>query len=79
VIPTVAGCPAARKHGQSRAYRSAGVASICASSPVATPRNGAGRAGKSCFNFSQPDPELFNELAALTEAGFRDYRDKGYV
>jgi hypothetical protein len=35
--------------------------------------------GKSCFNFNQPDPALLQELAELTEAGFSDYRDKGYV
>jgi hypothetical protein len=35
--------------------------------------------GKSCFNFASPDEALFNELAALTEAGFQDYRKKGYV
>ena len=35
--------------------------------------------GKSCFNFTKVDPELFEELAALTEAGFEDYRSRGYV
>jgi hypothetical protein len=35
--------------------------------------------GKSCFNFTAPDAALFAELAALTEAGFRDYRERGYV
>jgi hypothetical protein len=35
--------------------------------------------GKSCFNFNKLDPALFQQLAELTEAGFSDYRDKGYV
>ena len=35
--------------------------------------------GKSCFNFSTPDAALFKELAALTKAGFDDYRQQGYV
>jgi catechol 2,3-dioxygenase-like lactoylglutathione lyase family enzyme len=35
--------------------------------------------GKSCFNFTKVDPALFEELAALTRAGFEDYRSKGYV
>jgi hypothetical protein len=35
--------------------------------------------GKSCFNFTKVDPALFEELAALTQAGFDDYRAKGYV
>lgn len=29
--------------------------------------------GKSCFNFTAPDPALFAELAALTEAGARAF------
>jgi hypothetical protein len=35
--------------------------------------------GKSCFNFTSSDALLFEELAALTEASFRDYQKKGYV
>jgi len=35
--------------------------------------------GKSCFNFTTADPSLFDELASLTEAGFDDYADRGYV
>jgi len=35
--------------------------------------------GKSCFNFTAEDPDLFAELAALTESGFEDYRQRGYV
>lgn len=35
--------------------------------------------GKSCFNFTSSDTALLSELAALTEAGFQDYREKGYV
>src|SRR5712692_5202159 len=30
--------------------------------------------GKACFNFTAPDKQLFNELAKLTEAGFRRYK-----
>ncbi|MEM9056191.1 MAG: hypothetical protein AAGD86_01865 [Pseudomonadota bacterium] len=35
--------------------------------------------GKSCFNFTQPDDALFEELAALTERGFDDYVRQGYI
>jgi hypothetical protein len=35
--------------------------------------------GKSCFNFTKVDPALFEELAALTQAGFDDYLKRGYV
>jgi len=35
--------------------------------------------GKSCFNFVAVDKVLFKELAALTKAGFRSYKDQGYV
>jgi hypothetical protein len=35
--------------------------------------------GKSCFNFTTVDDSLLQELAALTEAGFRDYEQQGYV
>jgi hypothetical protein len=35
--------------------------------------------GKSCFNFTSLAPSLFDELAALTEAGFNEYRRKGYI
>lgn len=35
--------------------------------------------GKSCFNFKVADEALFEELAALTQAGFEDYRQQGYV
>ena len=30
--------------------------------------------GKSCFNFTKPDPALLKELAKLTEAGYKRYR-----
>jgi hypothetical protein len=29
--------------------------------------------GKSCFNFKKPDAELFAQLKALTERGFKKY------
>jgi hypothetical protein len=35
--------------------------------------------GKSCFNFSDSDPELFAELAALTEAAYQDYKSLGFA
>lgn len=35
--------------------------------------------GKSCFNFAEVDEPLFEELAALTEAGFASYKKQGYV
>ncbi len=35
--------------------------------------------GKSCFNLGAEDPELFDELAVVTDSGFEDYRQRGYV
>lgn len=35
--------------------------------------------GKSCFNFSAPDPALFAELAALTDRGFDRYKHAGML
>jgi hypothetical protein len=35
--------------------------------------------GKSCFNFSAPDPVLFRELAALTSGGFALYKRKNLL
>jgi hypothetical protein len=35
--------------------------------------------GKSCFNFASVDPALFQELAALTKAGFEVYKKQGWV
>lgn len=35
--------------------------------------------GKSCFNFSRPDAELFKELAKLTSRGFALYRKKNLL
>jgi hypothetical protein len=35
--------------------------------------------GKSCFNFKSVDLKLFEELAALTEAGYEKYKSAGYV
>lgn len=34
--------------------------------------------GKSCFNFSTPDPKLFKELARLTKQGFRKFTSKEF-
>ena len=31
--------------------------------------------GKSCFNFKKVEPKLFEELATLTRAGFKDFQD----
>jgi len=35
--------------------------------------------GKSCFNFTEIDPRLLRELAALTAAGFKEYRARKLV
>jgi hypothetical protein len=35
--------------------------------------------GKSCFNFTEPQPALFRELAKLTAAGFALYRRKNLL
>ncbi len=35
--------------------------------------------GKSCFNFTAPDPVLFRELAKLTTAGLALYRRKNLL
>ena len=35
--------------------------------------------GKSCFNFSEVDPPLFQELAALTQRGFARYAELGLL
>jgi hypothetical protein len=35
--------------------------------------------GKSCFNFTEIDPVLFKELAALTRAGFGGFRAAKYI
>ncbi|WP_100655585.1 hypothetical protein [Alteromonas flava] len=35
--------------------------------------------GKSCFNFNEVDPTLFNELKGLTLRGFKRYQQAGYI
>jgi hypothetical protein len=35
--------------------------------------------GKSCFNFTAPDPKLFRELAKITAAGFALYKRKNLL
>lgn len=35
--------------------------------------------GKSCFNFKSVEPELFQELADLTVAGYEFYSQEGYI
>lgn len=35
--------------------------------------------GKSCFNFKKTDPQLFQELRELTQAGYDNYRNAGYL
>ena len=35
--------------------------------------------GKSCFNFTKVDQALFDELAQLTENGYKTYEEAGYV
>ena len=45
----------------------------------ASPELRARMQGKSCFNFTQVDDSLLNELAALTRRGFDALRDKNLV
>jgi hypothetical protein len=35
--------------------------------------------GKSCFNFTRREPELFDELGGLVRSGFDYYTRLGYV
>jgi hypothetical protein len=35
--------------------------------------------GKSCFNFTNPEPDLFAELSELVRSGFTCYERLGYV
>jgi hypothetical protein len=35
--------------------------------------------GKSCFNFTTRDEDLFQELASLTERGYTKYQESDYV
>lgn len=35
--------------------------------------------GKSCFNFTRPEPELFDELRELVRSGFQCYERLGFV
>jgi hypothetical protein len=35
--------------------------------------------GKSCFNFTRPEPELFDELRELVRSGFSHYERLGHV
>ena len=35
--------------------------------------------GKSCFNFKSRDDALFEELAALVEKGYREFKKAGYI
>jgi len=35
--------------------------------------------GKSCFNFTRIDPQLFDELESLLERGLRQWRDQGWL
>jgi hypothetical protein len=35
--------------------------------------------GKSCFNFTREESELFEELAALTRIGYHRYEETGYL
>jgi hypothetical protein len=45
----------------------------------ASPELRARMQGKSCFNFSAPDPALFKELAALTKTAYASYKIQGFV
>jgi hypothetical protein len=44
-----------------------------------SPRLRSRMQGKSCFNFAEVDQPLFEELAALTRAGFASYEEQGFV
>jgi hypothetical protein len=44
-----------------------------------SPKLKARMQGKSCFNFTKVDAELFGELAKLTEAGFASYQEQRFV
>jgi hypothetical protein len=44
-----------------------------------SPQLGKHVQGKSCFNFTTPEPALFRELAKLTAAGFALYRRKNLL
>jgi hypothetical protein len=44
-----------------------------------SPQLGKHMQGKSCFNFTAPEPALFRELAKLTAAGFALYRRKNLL
>jgi hypothetical protein len=35
--------------------------------------------GKSCFNFTQLDEQLFQELVELTERGYMRYKQEGWI
>ena len=35
--------------------------------------------GKSCFNFNQPEPDLFADLALLIHNGFKKFEAQGYI
>ncbi|HEY0702438.1 MAG TPA: hypothetical protein VGD60_06705, partial [Candidatus Acidoferrales bacterium] len=35
--------------------------------------------GKACFNFTTPDPQLFQDLAKLTKAGLQKYMTKKFL
>ena len=35
--------------------------------------------GKSCFNFKTEDTSLFQQLKALTQAGYKKYDSAGYL
>jgi hypothetical protein len=35
--------------------------------------------GKSCFNFNQPEPDLFADLALLINASFKKFEAEGYI
>lgn len=35
--------------------------------------------GKSCFNFTTQDADLFSELAGLVDAGYIHFQEQGYI
>lgn len=44
-----------------------------------SPELGKRRQGKCCFNFTAPDPPLFEELGSMTRAGFALYEDPQFM
>ncbi|HET9790651.1 MAG TPA: hypothetical protein VFR08_05055, partial [Candidatus Angelobacter sp.] len=35
--------------------------------------------GKACFNFTAVDPPVFRQLSALTQSGYKVFKDRGWL